>query len=171
MFQKNGNTVRPARGRELSVRRHDRQHGGRANRATAAVFCWERAARSMQLSVVRPSVRLSVPFAGRTTLRWVCCCGPSGQETSIDSGGGPAQQLGVRRANAGSSSSSAYVLRLKTNTCFLLIPCANVHATSIVFSGEKIKISEERTKFSNGGAEALSNRKEYTVGAPIFNTS
>ena len=56
MLQKNGNTVRPARGRALGVRRHDRQHGGRANRATAAVFCWERAARSMQLSVVRPSV-------------------------------------------------------------------------------------------------------------------
>jgi len=38
----------------------------------------------MQLSGVRPSLRLSVPFARRTLLLRVCCCGPGEQEMSID---------------------------------------------------------------------------------------
>jgi len=33
------------------------------------------------------SVCLSVPSVDACMLRWVCCCGPSGQEISISSGG------------------------------------------------------------------------------------
>jgi len=39
----------------------------------------------MKLSSVRLSVRLFVQsFGRRTLLRRVCCCGPGGQEISID---------------------------------------------------------------------------------------
>jgi len=38
----------------------------------------------MKLSGVRPSVGLSVRPITRPPLQWVCCCGPGGQETSID---------------------------------------------------------------------------------------
>ena len=61
----------------------------------------------------RASVR---PFFRRTPLLRVCCCGPGGQEISIDRGGRRApqqhgaQQHSVRRANAGSATLSAYVV-------------------------------------------------------------
>jgi len=54
----------------------------------------------MQLSGVRPSVSLSVQFAGR-----VCCSAPGGQEILICCGGAAA----ARRANAGSATLSAGV--------------------------------------------------------------
>jgi len=74
----------------------------------------------MQLSAVRPSVRpyvcLSVPSGRRTPLLRVCCCGPGGQEISIDccTAGGPAvssNRAAARRAaaNAGSATLSADV--------------------------------------------------------------
>jgi len=60
-------------------------------------------------SMKRYGVRLSVCLSqhGRTaanTELQVCCCGPGGQEISID-----CCSIGVRRANAGSSTLSAYV--------------------------------------------------------------
>ena len=55
---------------------------------------------------VRPSVCPSmahIPAAANPPLQ-VCCCGPGGQETSND-----CCSSGVRRANAGSATLSAYV--------------------------------------------------------------
>ena len=71
----------------------------------------------MQLSGIRPSVCPSVQFGRRTRLLRICCCGPGGQEISIDCGtaGGPAvsssSRVAARRAaaNAGSATLSADV--------------------------------------------------------------
>ena len=49
-----------------------------------------------------PSVRLSAcsMLHHSSGMAWVCCCGPSGREISIDSGGRPA----ARRSAANASS-------------------------------------------------------------------
>jgi len=56
-------------------------------------------AESMERYGVRLSVCPSVPFARRTPLLQVCCCGPGGQEISIDcfSSGGQCHVVNVRR--------------------------------------------------------------------------
>jgi len=71
--------------------------GGRVI-GTAGNVC---GAGSMQLSGVRPSVRLSVPSCHRTPLLRVCCCGPGGREISICyAAGGQQQRAAARRAAA-----------------------------------------------------------------------
>ena len=60
------------------------------------------------------SIHLSVP-AWPCWLLQVCCCGPSGQEISID-----CCSSGMRQANLGSATLSAYVGGW-TQTCFSLI--------------------------------------------------
>jgi len=74
---------------------------------TARIVC---GAGSTKRYGVRPSVRpvcLSQhgPIAANPMLQ-VCCCGPGGQEISID-----CDSSGMRRANAGSATLSAYVGR------------------------------------------------------------
>jgi len=63
---------------------------------------------SMRRYGVRPSVRQSLPAWAAPTaanpLLQVCCCGPGGQEISID-----CCSSGGRRAKAGSATLSAYV--------------------------------------------------------------
>jgi len=69
---------------------------------TARIVYYIRGAGYMQLSGVRPSVCLSVPSDRRTLQLRVCCCGPGGQEISIDccTAGGQQQR---RRSTARSS--------------------------------------------------------------------
>jgi len=62
---------------------------------------------SVRLSVCA-SARLSVPFARRSSVHRVCCCGPGGQEISID-----CCSCVMRRANAGSATLSEYVIIIR----------------------------------------------------------
>jgi len=84
---------------------------------------------------VRPSVYLSVPYARRTPLRRVCCCGPGGQEISIDCcATGGRQQLrrssDVCWANAGSATLLADA-RSRTLTCFGFIKLSCNYRTTV----------------------------------------
>ena len=68
------------------------------------------AAGSVQLSGVRLSVRLSVPSGRRTPLLRVCCCGPGGQEISIDCCTAAGRRSSAAaRPDAGSATLSADV--------------------------------------------------------------
>ena len=52
----------------------------------------------MQLSGIRPSVCPSVQFGRRTRLLRICCCGPGGQEISIDCGTASRRRLAAAAA-------------------------------------------------------------------------
>ena len=62
------------------------------------------------------SVRLSVPFARCISVRRVCCCGPGGQQISINRGGGRALQ----QQNASSVMFTAKE-RGRTQTCLSVL--------------------------------------------------
>jgi len=72
---------------------------------------------SMQLSGVRlsMSVWVSVPSGRWTPLLQVCCCGSGGHEISVD-----CCSSGLRRANVGSATLSAYVVAEHRLVTFLL---------------------------------------------------
>jgi len=86
---------------------------------------------SMQLSGVRlsMSVWVSVPSGRWTPLLQVCCCGSGGHEISVD-----CCSSGLRRANVGSATLSAYVVaehRLVTFLLSLLSSAAALRVSSL----------------------------------------
>jgi len=84
---------------------------------------------SMQLSGVRlsMSVWVSVPSGRWTPLLQVCCCGSGGHEISVD-----CCSSGLRRANVGSATLSAYVVAEQTCyiSTFIVVFCCCTPCTS-----------------------------------------
>jgi len=72
---------------------------------TARIVCGAGSTKRYGVRPVRLSARFVSPIAANPMLQ-VCYCGPGGQEISID-----CDSSGMRRANAGSATLSAYVGR------------------------------------------------------------